>query len=245
MMKRTLDLCGSIVGLCLASPVLVPVLLLIWMQDWHSPLYIAPRVGRHGSPFRMVKVRSMKIGADQVGVDSTSAQDPRITAVGRFVRAYKLDELGQLWNVLLGQMSLVGPRPNVPRETALYTAAEQSLLSVLPGMTDFASIVFADEGDILSTCGDPDIGYHQLIRPWKSRLGLFYVQHCTVWLDVQLIVLTIVAILSRASALAAVQKILRRVQAPSELITIAGRQVALVPMPPPGANTVVTTRGAA
>ena len=135
------------------------MLFLIWWQDKHSPFYIAPRTGRNERPFRMVKLRSMVINADKSGVDSTAANDRRITGVGQFVRRYKLDELTQLWNVLKGDMSLVGPRPNVERETRMYTPVEKRLLSVRPGITDYASIVFADEGDILKEYADPDIAY--------------------------------------------------------------------------------------
>ena len=105
----------------------------IFLQDYHSPFYIAPRMGRGEKPFRMVKFRSMVIRADKSGVDSTAGDDPRITSLGRFIRRFKLDEIPQLWNVLLGQMSLVGPRPNVERETILYTNDEKRLLSVRPG----------------------------------------------------------------------------------------------------------------
>ena len=121
-MKRLFDIIASASGLIIMSPVLLGFMLLIWLQDYHSPFYVAPRVGRKGRVFRMVKLRSMIVGADKMGVDSTSAADERITWIGRFVRKYKLDEFSQLWNVLKGDMSLVGPRPNVEREVALYTA---------------------------------------------------------------------------------------------------------------------------
>ena len=124
----------------------------------------------------MVKIRSMIINADKTGVDSTSSDDMRITSVGKVIRKLKLDELSQLWNVLIGDMSLVGPRPNVKSETDLYTKIEKNLLNVKPGITDFSSIVFSDEGDILSGSDDPDLLYNQLIRPWKSRLSLFYIE---------------------------------------------------------------------
>jgi lipopolysaccharide/colanic/teichoic acid biosynthesis glycosyltransferase len=108
----------------------------------------------------------------------------RITPVGQFIRGYKLDELTQLWNVLKGEMSLVGPRPNVKRETDLYTKVEKDLLTVKPGITDFASIVFSDEGEILSGQSDPDVSYNQLIRPGKSRLGLFYIKVRSIKTDI-------------------------------------------------------------
>ena len=152
----------------------------------------------------MVKLRSMVINADKSGVDSTGSNDRRITRVGHFIRRYKLDEVTQLWNVLKGDMSLVGPRPNVKRETDLYTKQERRLVEVRPGITDFASIVFSDEGDILKDQTDPDIAYNQLIRPGKSLLGLFYIEHGTLWIDLQLIFLTAVVIASRRRALAGV-----------------------------------------
>jgi len=241
-MKRLLDIAGSGLGLVLASPVLLPVMFLVWIQDWHSPFYVAPRVGRGERPFRMVKLRSMVINADKSGVDSTAANDRRITRVGHFIRRFKLDELTQLWNVLLGDMSLVGPRPNVKRETDLYTSEEKRLLSVKPGITDLASIVFSDEGEILRGQPDPDIAYNQLIRPGKGFLGLFYIEHRTLWLDLRLCVLTVIAILSRERALAGVQRILRSLGADEPLLQLASRSAALVPTPPPGAARVVTSR---
>ena len=147
-MKRLIDVFGSAFGLILLSPVLLVAIVAIWLQDYCSPFYIAPRVGRNGKIFQMVKLRSMVKDADKSGVDSTSANDLRITEVGRVIRKYKLDEFIQLWNVLTGDMSLVGPRPNVQREVDLYTDVERHLLDVKPGVTDFASIVFSDEGEI-------------------------------------------------------------------------------------------------
>ena len=190
----------------------------------------------------MVKLRSMVVNADRSGVDSTGASDRRITQIGRFIRGGKLDELPQLWNVLVGDMSLVGPRPNVKRETDLYTQEERRLLHARPGITDFASIVFADEGDILKDQADPDIAYNQLIRPGKSRLGIFYVDHRSLWVDVQLCLLTIVALTSRPMALAGLQRLLRSSGADGALVELAGRTSALVPMPPPGGDRLVTSR---
>jgi lipopolysaccharide/colanic/teichoic acid biosynthesis glycosyltransferase len=119
-MKRLLDIVVSFLGLFFMSPVLAVVIYLIWKQDHHSPFYVASRVGKNGKIFKMVKLRSMIVDADKTGVDSTSADDVRITSIGRFIRRFKLDEFTQLWNVLKGDMSLVGPRPNVKRETDLY-----------------------------------------------------------------------------------------------------------------------------
>lgn len=236
------DIAASGLGLVLAGPILFPVMFLVWWQDKYSPFYVAPRVGLHGRTFKMVKLRSMIANADKSGVDSTGANDRRITPVGHVIRRFKLDELTQLWNVLTGDMSLVGPRPNVQRETDLYTPVERRLLDVKPGITDFASIVFSDEGDILKDQKDADIAYNQLIRPGKSRLGLFYVEHRSLWLDIKLCVLTAVAILSRERALAGVQMMLNELDAPEDLRQIASRSTPLVPMPPPGGNKIVTSR---
>jgi len=225
-----------------SAPVILPVMFLVWRQDGFSPFYVAPRVGAGGTGFQMVKLRSMVKNADKAGVDSTSASDQRITPVGHFVRRYKLDEITQFWNVLKGDMSVVGPRPNVKRETDLYTPVERRLLEVRPGITDFASIVFSDEGDILKDQADPDIAYNQLIRPGKSKLGLFYVDHRSFWVDVQLCCYTAVAIVSRASALEKVSRLLAGLGAPDSLIAIASRATPLVPTPPPGATRIVTSR---
>ncbi len=242
MIKRLLDIVAAVAGLVLASPVMLPVMFLVWRQDGHSPFYVAPRVGEGDQVFRMIKLRSMIKNADRTGVDSTGADDQRITPVGHFIRRYKLDEITQLWNVLKGDMSLVGPRPNVKRETDLYTPIERRLLEVKPGITDFSSIVFSDEGEILRDQPDPDIAYNQLIRPGKSLLGLFYVQHRSLWVDVRLCVLTLVAVVSRRRALSGVHAMLHGLAAPIELLALASRQAPLVPMPPPGATRLVTSR---
>jgi lipopolysaccharide/colanic/teichoic acid biosynthesis glycosyltransferase len=180
--------------------------------------------------------------ADTSGVDSTSVTDMRITPIGQFIRKYKLDELTQLWNVLIGDMSLVGPRPNVKRETDLYTLEEQRLLSFKPGITDFASIVFSDEGEILSDQRDPDLAYNQLIRPGKSRLGLFYLEVASLRTDIALLFLTVVAVLSRQKALAMNASYLRLINAPEGLVKIAVRHSPLTPTPPPGSDSIVSSR---
>jgi lipopolysaccharide/colanic/teichoic acid biosynthesis glycosyltransferase len=241
-MKRLMDVLLSILGLMLTSPILLPVMFLVWKQDKHSPFYVAERIGKDSKPFNMVKLRSMIKNADTSGVDSTSVNDMRITPIGQFIRRYKLDELTQLWNVLLGDMSLVGPRPNVRRETDLYTTEEQRLLSFKPGITDFASIVFSDEGEILSGQKDPDLAYNQLIRPGKSRLGLFYLEAATLQTDIALLFLTVVAILSRQKALALNAGYLRLIKAPEGLVKIAVRDTPLTPTPPPGSVSIVSSR---
>ena len=241
-MKRLLDIVASIMGLVVFSPVLLPVMFLVWRQDGHSPFYVAPRVGKNERLFKMVKLRSMVVDADKSGVDSTGASDMRITPVGQFIRSYKLDELTQLWNVMLGDMSLVGPRPNVKVETDLYTNVEKGLLTVRPGITDFSSIVFSDEGEILEDKDDPDLAYNQLIRPWKSRLGLIYIENCSIWLDLQLIINTVVAIVSKKRALNWLVGKLQNLNVDEDVIVVAMRNADLVPSPPPGSDEIVTAR---
>ena len=235
-MKRVFDFTAALVGLIVVSPLLLAVMIAIWLQDFRSPFYIAPRAARGGGAFSMVKFRSMVVNADKTGVSSTSGDDRRITPVGRFVRAYKIDELIQLWNVLKGDMSLVGPRPQVLTDASMYTEQEKRMLSVQPGITDPASIVFADEGDILHGSADPDLLYNQIIRPWKSRLALLYIDKRGFLMDVWLILLTAAAIVSRRTALKAVQRLLQRWGADPLLLRMARREEPLLPYPPPGAT---------
>lgn len=233
-MKRLIDITASLLGLVLGSLVLVPAIIVVWLQDRHSPFYIASRGGVDGRPFQMVKLRSMRFLADNTGVVSTAGDDPRITAVGRFVRRWKLDELTQLWNVLKGDMSLVGPRPQVLQEVASYTAEERGLLSVRPGITDLASIVFADEGEILRGSPDPDQRYNQVIRPWKSRLGLLYVRRgMRPGIDIRLMYLTMLNAVSRGRALAAVETLVRELGGGEELQRAARRLEPLREALPP------------
>lgn len=240
-MKRLLDLVASILGLTLGSVILVPAMIAVWWQDKHSPFYIATRAARGGGTFRMVKLRSMRILADSTGVSSTAGDDPRITAVGRFVRKWKLDELTQLWNVLKGDMSLVGPRPQVVVDTTYYTGEEKELLAARPGITDLASIVFSDEGEILRGAEDPDLKYNQVIRPWKSRLALLYVrQKPSVLLDIRIILLTLRTILSREDALVAASALVAQLGGGEQLAQVAMRRWPLEPAPPPGATEIVS-----
>ena len=241
-MKRLFDILTSALGLIAFSPVLLPVMFLVWRQDSHSPFYVAPRVGINEKSFKMVKLRSMVVNADKSGVDSTGSNDMRITPVGHFIRKYKLDEITQLWNVLLGDMSLVGPRPNVKRETDMYTVVEKRLLQVRPGITDFASIVFSDEGEILEDRQDPDLSYNQLIRPWKSRLGIIYIDNRNVWLDIQIVFYTAVAIVSKQTAITWLVKKLEGLRVDEKILQVARRNRKLEPYPPPGSDQVVSQR---
>ncbi len=183
----------------------------------------------------MAKLRTMTVDADQRGGSSTSRTDPRITPPGRTVRRWKIDELPQFWNVLVGQMSLVGPRPNVRRGGVdRYTPGELALLSARPGVTDLASIVFADEADVLEGAPDPDARYDRLIRPWKSRLGLLYLQRRSFWIDVRIIALTALGIVVRSAALQGVDRILVAWGADEALRSVCRRDGPLPRAEPPG-----------
>jgi len=241
-MKRLMDIAISLTGLFIASPILLIVSFLVWVQDFKMPFYIPYRVGKNQKQFKMIKLRSMIVNADASGVDSTGANDSRITAVGHLIRKFKLDELTQLWNVLRGDMSLVGPRPNVISETNLYTDVEKKLLDVRPGITDISSIVFSDEGDILSNHDDPDLAYNQLIRPWKSRLGIIYIENQSFLLDLQLIFMTMIAILSKKKALNWISKKLMELDVDENIIEVCKRESDLLPHPPPGSEKIVEAR---
>jgi lipopolysaccharide/colanic/teichoic acid biosynthesis glycosyltransferase len=239
MIKRSFDFFFALLGLIILSPLLLLFMLLIWLQDFSSPFYIAPRMRKKDVIFKMVKLRSMVNNADKIGGTSTSGTDRRITWVGHFIRKFKLDEFSQLWNVVKGDMSLVGPRPQAAFDASFYTEEENKLFDVRPGITDLSSIVFADEGDILKDAEDADLKYNQVIRPWKSRLGLFYVKHHSLMIDIQLIVLTIFGIVSREYALRGVKKILKDLGADETLVRIAERKEELKPYAPPGSNEIV------
>ena len=241
-MKRIIDFIFALIGLLLFSPIILPVIIIVFLQDFKSPFYVAPRVGKNEKIFKMIKIRSMIVDADKSGVDSTSSNDMRITKIGKVIRKFKLDEISQLYNVLVGDMSLVGPRPNVKRETDLYTLKEKKLLTVQPGITDFSSIIFSDEGEILANSLDPDLDYNQLIRPWKSRLGIFYILNRSLILDLQLIVCTVIAIISKKNALKFLSKKLSDLGADENLVAVSSRNSALRPTPPPGSKKIVTTR---
>ncbi len=238
-MKRLFDLTCSLIGLIFLLPVFSIITFLIWVYDFHNPFYIAPRLGKGGKTFKMVKFRSMVVNADKMGGDSTSADDNRITPIGSFIRKFKFDELIQLWNVFKGDISLVGPRPNVPRVLEIYTEEEKKLVSVRPGITDFASIVFADEGDILSGKENPDLAYEQLIRPWKGRLGVFYIENQSILLDVNLIFLTLYSIVNRKASLRKACSLLQSLGASDELVSVAARNTPLTPTPPLGSTEIV------
>ena len=239
MIKRIIDIIFSLSGLLFFSPILIPFLISVWRYDKKSPLYISLRIGKNFEIFNLIKIRTMTVDADKKGISSTSDNDTRIIPKGQKIRKYKIDELTQLFNVLIGNMSLVGPRPNVKSEVDLYTEIEKELLSAKPGITDFSSIVFSDEGKILENKENPDLSYNQLIRPWKSRLGLIYIKHQSIFLDLELMIFTLVALISKPIALKWVVKKLEKFKVDQKIIEVAKRDKELSPFPPPGSDKIV------
>ncbi|QWE12824.1 sugar transferase [Polynucleobacter sp. AP-Titi-500A-B4] len=236
MLIRLIDIAISLFGLLLLSPVLVVFLLLVYLQDFKNPIFFAKRVGRSGRDFLMYKMRSMVANAEKTGVNSTSINDSRITSIGRVIRRYKLDEVMQLINVLKGDMSLVGPRPQVRDGVNFYNEYEMNLLLLRPGITDLASIIFADEGDILKNSTDPDADYNLIIRPWKSRYALLYVNHTPrIFLYLLIVALTALAIVNRAIGLRLTSKVVGGLTSNRFMVETAARNgpIALV-LPPEG-----------
>lgn len=195
--KRAFDIICSTLVLLLLAPIMVAIAALVKLDTAGPVFYWAFRVGKDGRPFRMFKFRSMIVNADRTGGPSTPDGDPRITRVGRWLRKYKLDELPQLINVLKGQMSIVGPRPEVPEYAALLSDSERQVLTVRPGMTDWASIWNADEGATLAGSDDPENAYLKMIRPEKIRLQLEYVQRRSFWVDLQIVAITLLKLLTK------------------------------------------------
>lgn len=194
-MKRGFDIFFSAVGLILLLPLLLWIMWRIRREDGGPVFYRGLRVGFHGRPFRIFKFRSMVVDAEKIGASSTANEDPRITRIGRLLRKYKLDELPQLINVFWGDMSFVGPRPEVQQFTDMYTDQEKVILNVRPGITDWASIWNSDEGSLLAGAEDPDQAYMELIRPTKLKLQLKYVQEQSFFIDLKIILLTLLSIL--------------------------------------------------
>ena len=212
----------------------MPIILLtafsIWIYDFKTPFYTPMRMGKDMIPFKMYKFRSMVVNADKSGVISTSGNDKRITPIGNWIRRFKLDEISQFINVFLGNMSFVGPRPQVVEHVINeYTVLEKSLLNVKPGITDISSIVFSDEGDILKNSINADEDYNALIRPWKSRLGIVYVNNHNISLDVKLIIITILSIFDKKRSLKFINTILLKFRCDDELVDVCRRENNLVP----------------
>ena len=195
MLKWLFDILFSLLGLLVSSPLLLLIACLIKREDGGPIFYRGMRVGRFGKPFRIFKFRTMVVNAEKLGGPSTADDDPRITKIGKRLRKYKLDELPQLINVLRGEMSFVGPRPEVQHYVDMFTEKERAILSVRPGITDWASLWNPDEGAILAGSPDPEKAYMENIRPTKIELQLKYVKKRSFWIDLQIIAQTFLTIL--------------------------------------------------
>ena len=192
MIKRMLDVFFSLLGIIFLSPLFLIIAFLIKKEDRGPIFYRGVRVGRYGRPFRMFKFRTMVVNADKIGGSSTASDDPRLTKIGKFLKKYQLDELPQLINVIKGEMSLVGPRPEVKMYVDMMTDEERkTILSVRPGMTDLASLWDFHEGEILKGSSDPEKTYQEKIRPTKIKFQLDYVKNRSFLLDLKIILKTI------------------------------------------------------
>ena len=199
ILKRLTDIVVANIGLLLLAPLMLIAALWIKLDSSGPIIFRQVRIGRYGEPFQICKFRSMVTGAPGMGPSITVAEDSRITRAGIFLRRYKLDELPQLWNVLLGDMSLVGPRPEVPEYVSLYTAAQkEKILSLRPGITDLASVEFHNESDLLAASEEPGASYAASILPRKLKLYESYVDEQSFALDLRIVLTTISILLFRA-----------------------------------------------
>jgi len=190
-MKRIFDLLFSITGLLLLSPLFALIAIWIKAYDGGPVFYYQNRVGKDNVDFKMMKFRSMKAGSDKKGLLTIGSTDARITKPGLFLRKFKLDELPQLINVLIGDMSLVGPRPEVRKYVDLYTDEQKKVLSIKPGITDPVSLIYFNESEILGKSENPEIAYIEEIMPAKLKLALQYAEKAGVFYDIKVIIATL------------------------------------------------------
>ncbi len=195
-MIRFFDVVFSVLGILFLSPLLVIVYIMIVMESKGGGFYKQERVGLNGTDFKLIKFRSMAIGSDKKGLITIGGNDSRITKIGLFIRKFKIDELPQLFNVLIGNMSLVGPRPEVRKYVDLYTIQQKEVLKVKPGITDYASIEYANENEILGAASDPDRVYIQDIMPSKIELNLRFIHNKSINEYFKIIFLTLKKILN-------------------------------------------------
>jgi lipopolysaccharide/colanic/teichoic acid biosynthesis glycosyltransferase len=196
MLKRLFDLMITIPMLLLVSPFFLIIALLIKLGSKGPVFYMQTRVGINSRDFKIFKFRTMQMNADKAGLLTVGGRDPRVTPIGYFLRKYKLDELPQLLNVLFGSLSLVGPRPEVRKYVDLYNAAQQNVLSVKPGITDYASIEYSEENELLAKSNDPERTYIDEIMPAKLLLNQKYIAEKSITTDIKIIWLTFKKIIS-------------------------------------------------
>src|SRR3989338_2660720 len=199
MIKNIFDKILALLGLIFCLPVFLTIAFWIKINDKGPILYKSARAGLNDKSFKMLKFRTMVRNAEKIGGPSTSDDDPRITRVGHFLRKYKLDELPQLLNVLKGEMSIVGPRPEVLGEVEEFKEQYEKILTVRPGITDYASLRFPNEGEIVKGAADPHIAYKEKIQPEKIRLQMYYAAHHSFLKDVVIIAKTCKALIKKLS----------------------------------------------
>lgn len=191
MLKRAFDIVFALVLLLVLLPLLLLFALAVAFTSPGGAFFRQVRVGKEGRPFRLLKFRTMRPGSEAQGQLTIGGRDPRITGIGYFLRKTKLDELPQLWNVLIGDMSVVGPRPEVPKYVAMYSNEERIILSVRPGITGMASINYIDENEMLARAGDPERAYIEEVMTAKLALDMKYVQERNFGLDLRIILATV------------------------------------------------------
>jgi lipopolysaccharide/colanic/teichoic acid biosynthesis glycosyltransferase len=196
MLKRFTDIVVSVVALAVLSPFLLVMALLVGVTSSGGVFFLQERIGRHGRPFRLIKFRTMRPASEMSGLITVGSRDPRITAIGYFLRKYKLDELPQLLNVLGGSMSLVGPRPEVRKYVDLYSAEQRKVLEVKPGLTDYASIEYFSESDLLAAADDPEYTYTHVVMPAKLSLNMKYISEAGFFTDMKILIRTAARIFS-------------------------------------------------
>ena len=194
MLKRIFDTTLSLLGLIILLPFMLIIAILIKLDSKGPVFFKQIRVTKNGREFKIFKYRTMRVGSDKYS-QITVGKDNRITKIGTFLRKYKLDEIPQLINVLIGDMSLVGPRPEVPKYVALYTDKQREILKVRAGITDYASIEFSDENDLLASEEDPEKAYIEKVMPKKIDLNKKYISEISILTDIKIILLTIKKIL--------------------------------------------------
>lgn len=196
LIKRVFDIVFSLIGLIILLPLLLIIALLIKLESKGPVFYMQTRVGQHNKDFKIFKYRTMFVGSDKKGLLTLGDRDPRVTKIGFFLRKYKLDELPQLINVLLGSMSFVGPRPEVRKYVDFYSEEDLKVLRLKPGITDFASIEYRDEAELLKTAENPEAFYIETILPEKLKLHKKYVNSQGLWTDFKIILKTIETIVA-------------------------------------------------